>query len=201
MIVSDVGLGQINLLSKSSSDTLAASVISKADPMVRDIIAKNRILIADSLISGLPFMAMGGAAAIGTWFLADEATTQALGYVASAGLGGYGIYSILSKLVSASPPAPPSPPASIPGVAQGAIDQTVTSLVNQADPRVRAIIDEERARLASAFQTGLPWVAVGAAVAVLSFFFAPSDLFKAVGYLGSIGLMTTGTWVGLDAMK
>ncbi len=201
----ELGANPLDFLTKGISQDVAASIIEKADPIVRDLVAANRLMIANALMSGLPFVTVGAVGAVGTHFLVPTDLLRAGGYVLSIALGGFGIYRTLSVFndeKSKAAAVRSAQTTALPGAAQSAIDETVTALVKDADPKIRQIIDQERARLANAAQAGLPWVVGGIAGTALTVILMPDNkLFKALGYAGSIALMGAGTWVGLEKMK
>jgi hypothetical protein len=204
--MSDIlGANPLDFLTKGISNDVAESIIQKGDPIVRDMIAANRLLIADSVISGLPFVVAAGIGAVATHYLVPFDFMKAGTYALSIGLGGYGIYRTFSTFVTEQARAAAvrnAQASSIPGAAQAAIDETVAALVKSADPRIRQIIDQERTRLASATQAGLPWVVGGILGGALTFVLMPDNaIFKSLGYAGSIALAGAGTWIGLEKMK
>lgn len=190
-------LGQLqNLFSGGLTQDVAQQIVAAADAPTRAIIRDERNRLAEGLIGGLPFAALAGISAVGTYYLVpDESkTAKFMGYaVAFASLGIGGIWTF-SKITETAPPAAASMPA--PAVVQ----QAAQALVSAADPAVRKIVDEERSRIAEAAQAGLPFAAAGAVALLASATLIPDDsvMYKVGGYVASIGLFTLGAYVALN---
>lgn len=74
-------------------------------------------------------------------------------------------------------------------------------IVDEAGPQMGQVISEERARIAEALLGGVPFVAGGAALAVLVAKLIPPVLpLKIGGYLASIGLGGFGIWKSLSSL-
>lgn len=195
-------LGQMDLVSGLTSG-MAREVVGEAEPAVRRIVRDERNRIAEALIGGVPF---GGAAAIGytaTRYLVPENKPKfkAVGYIASAATAAVGAWWTFRRLTETSEPETPATTPS--GTTPKIVNQAATAIVNEAEPRVRRIVDDEKARMASALQAGIPW-GIGAAAAALGTLVAvPSDqpVLKAAGYAIAVVLAGSGAWMTLEAAK
>lgn len=190
------------LSSGTVSNALAQSLVDKADPIARSIVDKNRTIIADAVISGLPYGVVGTLAAIGTYYFApDNVWYKAAGYGAASLLYATSAWMSFSQMRSDKPAAAPTAPLS--PTVQSAVDQASTAIVAAATPKVQAIIDNEKARLAAATQQGIPWVAVAFVGAAATYFLIPDEknLYKFLGYGGSAVVSAVGTYLGLEALK
>jgi hypothetical protein len=194
-------LGQMDLVSGLTSG-MAREVVGAAEPAVRRIVRDERNRIAEALIGGIPF---GGAAAIGytaTRYLVPVTKPQfkAVGYIASAATAAVGAWWTFRRLTETSEPEPQTAPS---GTTPKIVNQAATAIVNEAEPRVRRIVDDEKARMASALQAGIPW-GIGAAAAFIGTLVAvPSDqaVLKAAGYSIAVVLAGSGAWMTLEAAK
>lgn len=70
------------------------------------------------------------------------------------------------------------------------------AVVEEAAPRLRTIVQEERARAAESVKDGLPWAGLSAAAFIASAHLVPERMTgaKALGYAASAGLMAYGAW-------
>ena len=61
------------------------------------------------------------------------------------------------------------------------------AVVAEAEPKVRALVSDERARLGTAGEAALPWGALAAAAFFATMYLVPSDLpaAKMAGYTGT----------------
>ncbi len=187
-------LGQLDFKSGLTQD-IALQIVSAADQPTRAIIRDERNRLSEGLIGGLPFAALSGLAAVGTFYLVPEDSHLAkfAGYAVSlASLGIGGIWTF-SKITSQAPPAAPSGPA--PAVVQ----QTAQTIVDAAEPKIRQIVEEERARIASAAQTALPFAGAAGIGAIATAVFVPNEdpAYKVIGYSASFLVALVGAWVGL----
>ena len=193
--------GQLPQFGEGFTADLAKKVVSQADPAVRDVLKEQRTQFAQALLSGLPYATAAGVAAVVTSQIVPPiGLAKGLGYAASIGLGALGTYKILSTL--SVPPKPPPPPEK-PTIFTPLIDQASKILLTEAEPKVRKIVDDERARLSKAAQAGLPWIAGGGAIFVATAFLLPAvkNILKTVGYTAAIGLVTAGLWIGFEKIK
>src|SRR6185295_11720670 len=86
------------------------------------------------------------------------------------------------------------------GVVADVAAQAARDIVNEAEPRIRRIVEEEKARAVQAAQAGIP-LAIGSLAAFLLTTFLVDDknkTMKAVGYSGSALLLGAGAYVALD---
>jgi hypothetical protein len=196
-------LGQIGDLASGLTSGLAKQIIGEAEPAVRRIVRDERNRLAEALIGGIPF---GGAAAIGytaTRYLVPEKKpiVKAVGYIASAATATIGAWWTFKRLTETAEPKPvESTPA---GTTPKIVNQAATAIVIEAEPRVRSIVDDEKALMSSALQAGLPW-AIGAVAVFLgtTFVVRPGqDLLKAAGYSITALLLGSGAWMTLEKTK
>jgi len=195
-------LGQMDLVSGLTSG-MAQQIVGEAEPAVRRIVREERNRIAEALIGGIPF---GGAAAIGytaTRYLVPTTKPQfkAVGYIASAATAAVGAWWTFRRLTERSEPEAPATTPS--GTTPKIVNQAATAIVNEAEPRVRRIVDDEKSRMASALQAGIPW-GIGAAAAFIGTLIAvPADqaVLKAAGYSIAVVLAGSGAWMTLEAAK
>lgn len=189
-------LGQLNnLLNGGLTQDIAAQIVQAADAPTRAIIRDERNRLAEGLIGGLPFAALSGVAAVGTHYLVppEAKISKFVGYgisFASLGIGGLWTF---SKITETVPPQAPSGPA--PAVVQ----QAAKSIVDAADPKIRQIVEEERARIATAAQTALPFFGASAVGAIATAVFVGDENpgYKVLGYSTCVLIAALGAWVGL----
>lgn len=189
-------LGQ---LPESLTGGLAERIVREVEPAFRRVVREERNRFAEALLEGLPFASLAGVAFTGTAYLVPDKMNLAktLGYTSSAALLGWGAWTAISKLrETAAPEAAPTPPGPLAPYAE----QAARAIVNEAEPRIRKIVDEERARLAEAAQVGLPLTVAGAAAFLATLFLVDdkNKALKAVGYTGSTLLAGAGTWLALE---
>jgi hypothetical protein len=187
---------------------MAKDIVREAEPPVRRIIQEERHRFATAVIDGLPFFGLATLAYVGTrYFVPEEKkTAKGVGYIAAAAAatvgGWYTVHQLRGTPVAEEAPAPGEPtPGSqtLTTVAQN----TAKAIVEEAEPRIRQIVDEERARIAEAGQIFLPF-AVGSVATFLATLFLVSgenNVMKAIGYTGSALLMGIGLWTGLEKEK
>jgi hypothetical protein len=199
-------MGQLDFGGISSG--MAKSLVAEAEGPTRKIIREERTKFAEAMIGGIPWAAASALAGIGTWYLIpDKARSgKALGYGTSAVLAGTGAIITAYNLREDAPeeaavPAPAGAPTS--GSFKSASDQAAASLVAAAEPKVRAIVAEERERISSAGHAGLPLGALGALALIATAFMVDEKRpwFKALGYAGAVGLGAAGAWVSLEKLK
>jgi hypothetical protein len=189
-------------LTSSVTDSTVKSAIDNAFPKIQAILEQERNRLVNALMTGIPFGAASAIAATLTYYYAETVTHRALGYSLAAAIAGGGGVSVLLGLKSDQAPAAQtqgSSPSSLDPIIQNASQQ----LVAQADPKVRAIIEEERTRLTNALQTGLPWAIGSALAAVATAFVIPDGLevLKILGWLITIALSAFGSWSALNTMQ
>jgi len=196
-------LGQVEGLTSGLTSGLAKDIIGAAEPAVRRIVRDERNRIAEALIGGIPF---GAGAAIGytaTYYFvpAKKPMVKAVGYIASAATAAIGAWWTFRRLTETSEPAPGETPA--PGTAPKIVNQAASAIVQEAEPKVRKIVDDEKSRMASALQRGIPLTAASLAVFLATAFVVKSGqgFLKAAGYSLSAVLLGGGAWMTLDAAK
>jgi hypothetical protein len=82
---------------------------------------------------------------------------------------------------------------------KSASEQAAAEIVAAAEPKIKAMVDEERSRLAEAALYGLPFVALGLFSAIGTWILVKDEKrwAKAAGYSAATGLVSVGLWVGL----
>ena len=190
----------LDTLTSKITDSTVKSAIDTAFPKILAALEHERNRVANALITGIPFGAASAITATLTYYYAQTTLQRAVGYsIAAAIAGGGGIAVLLGMKSSEILPQVQTKSSSLDPYIQTASQQ----LVAQADPKVRAIIEEERIRLSSALEAGLPWAAGSALSAVATAFLIPGNLevLKVLGWLVTIALSTYGSWVSLDLMR
>jgi hypothetical protein len=205
VVVAEESLSDNALVSLTSklTDPAIKNIVNQSIPTIRAIISEERNRLADALMAGIPFLAGAAVMASATYYLApkDGKYQKAAGYGGASIILGSGAVITLMNLKSQE--------AAAKAAAQGStaldpyIQSASQSLVVQAEPRVREIIQEERVRLAGALQEGLPWAAVASIVALASVFLVPDSMpvLKFLGWSGATALCATGTVKSLNGMK
>lgn len=218
-------------LTTTLTDELSKKIVKDAEPIVRNLVTEERNRAADAALRGVPFLAGGAFVAIGTTFLVpkERLIFKVLGYAASSALLGFGAYSVLSKIsTKAAPPAPapaapapaaptqpaPQPPAapapslpslpSLPGIDTAALKAEMSvKIVKDAEPFIRALVQEERSRLGSALESAIPFHIAAALGFVGTLFLVPQDkpVFKAAGYSVATALTGIGFWRTFSQMQ
>lgn len=198
-------LGQLSFEGISSG--MAKSVVAEAEGPTRKIIREERTKFADALIGGIPWASAAALAGIGTYYLVPQKarTSKALGYGTSAVLAGVGSLITIYQLREEPEAEPAKPAGGVPtsGTVKNATDQAAASLVQAAEPKLRAIIAEERERISSAGHAGLPLGALGALAFIGTSFMVDEKQpwLKALGYVGAVGLAAAGAWISLERLK
>lgn len=201
--LSGPSLGQ---LSQSLVDQAARAVIAEAEPRVRLIVREERSRLANAAIEGLPYAAASAAVFIAASQLvpAKSPTLKSAGYVASAGLLAIGAWQTLS--VAAGPETTPTPPTSsdtgIPLFSSTA-QQLAQAVVREAEPKVRALVEDERVKLGSAVENALPFLGASAAAFLGTAYLVPKEKpsWKFAGYMGSVAALLLGAWRGLTVIS
>lgn len=195
-------------LGQSSSviNQAASAVVAQAEPRVRAIVAEERSRLAHSAIQGLPYLGGALTALLATQYLLpqDKKFVKGAGYVASAGLFTIGAWKALEA--AAGPESAPPPPPSESGVLSVFGDtarQMAQVIVTEAEPKVRAIIDDEKAKLGEAATSALPFIGASVAGFLATAFLVPDDknAWKFGGYLTSAAAMLAGLWKGLNVVS
>jgi len=80
------------------------------------------------------------------------------------------------------------------------ISEAARGIVREADPVVRRIVSEERARAANSLKEVLPFAGLSAATALGAAYLVPPSFgaVKTIGYVASAGLLGVGVWRALD---
>ncbi|HXX95242.1 MAG TPA: hypothetical protein VEN81_16590, partial [Planctomycetota bacterium] len=181
------------------TDTIAQSIVNAAEPATRKIIAQERTKYAQALIEAVGASSAALLTFIATRYFVPEKSSvlKGVGYGTSALLVGAGALWSLSSLQEA--PAPPPPPSTTTPAAQAAAQEAATAVVTAAEPKVRAIVDDERNRLAQAALAGLPFTALGVMSGIGTWILVKDEKkwAKAAGYAAATGLFAVGLWVGL----
>lgn len=114
-ILSKVTGGFTTSLTTTLTDELSKKIVKDAEPIVRNLVNEERNRVADAALQGIPYLAGGAFAAIGTAFIIPKSLLvgKLAGYAASSALLGFGAYSFFSK-ISTKASAPPPPPAPTP---------------------------------------------------------------------------------------
>ena len=187
---------------------MAKDIVNAAEPPVRKIVQEERYRFATAVMGGLTFFGLGTLAYLATrYFVPDgKNTAKGVGYLAAAAAGTVGAWYTVSELKGT--PVAETAAAQAPGQpASGTINSVAQSaakaIVTEAEPRIRKIVDEERARIAEAGQAVVPF-AIGSVATLLATFFmvgADNNKMKALGYAGSALLLGAGLWIGLEKVK
>lgn len=186
-------LGQLGSL----TDSLARSIVEQAEPATRRVIRDERNRLAEALIGGIPFAAVAAIGGVATLYLVppEARTAKFVGYSAAAATLGLGAWWAFSRLTEPVAPAPTSG-----GIATDVAATAAKAIVSQAEPKIRVIVEEERARIAEAFQLALPFWAAGAVGVAVTSFLVPDEAktTKVLGFSASTLIAALGTWMGLE---
>ena len=204
-----LGLGRVRLGQASDSlvREVARSVVAQADPKVRSIISDERTRVAQAVKVGLPFLALSGAAFLGTQYAVSPKakTARIAGFTASAGLLGLALWFTADRLTDIPLEESPAPSGGggaglLSQFAAPVATQMAHAVVQEAEPRIRDIVDDEKAKLAEAGKAALPWAGAAVATFAGTAFALPKDLgwVKAVGYSLSGALLLISIYQGLD---
>lgn len=191
-------LGQI---SSSIIEEAAKKVVQEADPVVRRIVAEERSKAANALKGALPFAGLSVAALLGTAYLVPSSSSsgKTAGYAAAAALLGIGAWRVLDELSVEEAAPTPSGDNVLTALIKPTADQMAKSVIAEAEPRVREIVRDEKAKLAEAAGAGLPWAGLSAAAALGTAFLVPESqpLIKMAGYGAATALLLGGVWGAL----
>lgn len=181
----------------SLTDSLARSIVEQAEPATRRVIRDERNRLAEALIGGIPFAAVAAIGGVATLYLVppEARTAKFVGYSAAAATLGLGAWWAFSRLTEPVAPAPTSG-----GIATDVAATAAKAIVSQAEPKIRVIVEEERARIAEAFQLALPFWAAGAVGVAVTSFLVPDEAktTKVLGFSASTLIAALGTWMGLE---
>lgn len=192
-------LGQGGLTSGITSE-LARSIVAEAEPVTRQIIRDERNRLAEALIGAIPLAGLAAIGAAGTYYLVPSSATIAkfAGYGASAAALTISAWLAFQRL-SERPPATQGPSAESSPFA-GVVQDAAAKIVREAEPKIRALVDEEKARAVEAAKAGLP-LAIGALAAFLSTIFLVDEkktTLKVLGLSGSAALLGASAWISLE---
>jgi hypothetical protein len=193
-------LGQVGSLF-GLTDTIAKGVVSAAEPATRRVISEERTKFAKALMEGTAASSAALLTFIGTKYFVPEKSRvlKGLGYGTSALLVGAGAIWALSSLQSTQPETQQAPGMPSSALVKSASEQAAAEIVAAAEPKIKAMVDEERSRLAEAALYGLPFVALGLFSAIGTWILVKDEKrwAKAAGYSAATGLVSVGLWVGL----
>jgi uncharacterized membrane protein len=205
------GLSGHKLGQSSVIDKTAASIIAAAEPRLRKVIGDERARVSNAVIDALPYAGASAMAFLATTYIVPGSRKGArlAGYGLSVALLGVGAWQAFDGLSKAGEAAPASTEKS--GTVQDIISsltdstsrQLAAAIVAAAEPRVRKIIEEERARAMDVAQAIVPWAAASVAAFLGTAYFIPESkpTLKAGGYLASAGAAITGLYSAAAAGK
>lgn len=192
-------LGQLEGLTSGLTSNLAKQIVTEAEPVVRKIIKEERNKYAQALIGAIPFAVISALAYVGTKYMVPEKSSMAktVGYVTSAAAAAGGAWWTVSNLTET---VLPQAPKSGPTAADPYIQQASQAIVTAAEPKIRALVDDERRKLADAGMMALPFVvaSLGAFLSTMFLVDPENKGTKAIGYAGSTLLLGAGAWFGLQ---
>ena len=192
-------LGQLSALTSGISDSIAKKIVSEAEPATRRVIRDERNRLAEAIIGGIPFFALSAIGFVATQYLVSDDAPMAkfIGYGGSAAAAGGGALWTISRMTETSTPEQAS---TTPTAVTDVVVQAAQAIVTDAEPKIRKIVEDERARISEAVIAGIPfWI--GSAVAFIGTAFmvdADEKLMKTVGYSASALLTALGGYVVLD---
>lgn len=182
---------------------MAKDIVREAEPATRRLIAEQRNTFATAVISSLPFLGLSAMFYLATRYFVpdDRKAAKGIGYLgaaAAATAGGWYTLTQLKGPETQPETAAPGMPGSetVNAIAQNA----AKAIVTEAEPKIRKIVDEEKARIAEAGKAAIPFF-VGAAATFLATWLLVSGekkAMKALGYAGTAALMGVGAWIGLE---
>lgn len=192
-------LGQLSKLTSGLTSDLAQKIVDAAEPATRRIIRDERNRLSESLIGGVAFAAGSAIAYVGTRYLVpdEKKTAKAVGYgIAALTLAG-GAWWTYDHLTETTGPASK---ITAPGIVTDVASQTAIDIVNAAEPKIRKIVDEEKARAIEAAKAGIPLAVASLAAFFATMFLVKPDDFavKAIGYSGTAILVGLSAYVALN---
>lgn len=194
-------LGQIEGLIGGMTSGLARQIVEQSEPVVRQIVKEERNQFAEALIGGIPFAVIAAAFYVGTGQLIpkDNKKARAVGFGVSALSAAGGAWWTLSKLAGTPDPVVQKD-TTLPAYLDPVLERASNAIIAEAEPKVRAIIDEERARIAEAAQIGLPFLISAIATFLATFFIVPDQnkMMKVAGYTGTALILGAGAWTALE---
>jgi hypothetical protein len=193
-------LGQIESLTSGLTSNFAKQIVTEAEPVIRRIIKQERNKYAQALIGAIPFGVISALAYVGTKYMIPDqmALAKTVGYVTSAIAAAGGAWWTVSNLTEDIRPEQPSKGG--PTAADPYIQQASQAIVTAAEPKVRALVDDERRKLADAGLMALPFAiaSLGAFLSTMFLVDPENKGTKAIGYTGSALLLGAGAWFGLQ---
>ena len=180
----------------------ASAVVSQAEPRVRAIVAEERSRLANATIQSLPFLGASLTAFLAAQYLvpAEKRVWKGIGYVAAAGIFTIGAWKVLQEVAGKEkPPAPVSSEGGILSLFGDTARQMAQVVVTEAEPKVRQIITEEKAKLSEAGLATLPFLGASAAGFLATAILVPegNKKLKFGGYMASTAALLAGFWRGL----
>jgi len=192
-------LGQLETLTSGLTSNFAKQIVTEAEPVVRKIIKQERNKYAQALIGAIPFGVISALAYVGTKYMIpdEKAMAKTVGYVTSAIAAAGGAWWTVSNLTE---DIRPEPSKGGPTAADPYVQQASQAIVTAAEPKVRAIVDDERRKLAEAGIMALPFAiaSLGAFLSTMFLMDPENKGTKAIGYAGSALLLGAGAWFGLQ---
>lgn len=181
---------------------IARQVVQAAEPTFRKVVSEERTRAATAFTSGLPLATLSTLAFIGTNYLVPDKnrTWKAAGYTASAALMATALWWVYGGLREPKgAPQPETGPSAFDPVARSA----ARALVVEAEPRLRAILDDERVRFGAALKAALPFGIGSLAVLLATTFLVESNAkaIKAAGYSASALLLGAGAWTATGQLE
>jgi len=200
-VIDSLEANLLDTLTSKLTDSTARSLVDAAFPKVQAILEQERNRLVNSLTMGIPFGAASAITATLTYYYAQTNAQKAIGYSLAAAIAGGGGIAVLLGLKSQDQNQVQTQTKS--SSLDPYIEAAAQTLIAQADPKVRAIIAEERTRVTSSLQTALPWGVGGALAALATVFAIPDglDALKILGWLIAIVLSAYGSWLALQKMS
>lgn len=182
---------------------IARQIVQAAEPSFRKVVSEERTRLAGAIVSGLPFATLSTLAFIGTSYLVpeNEKSGKAAGYTASAALMAAAIWWLYGGL--REPESAPAPETTGPSAFDPIARSAARALVVESEPRLRAILDDERARLGHALKAALPFGVGSLAVLLATVFLVDpaNKTLKAAGYSTSALLLGGGAWTATEQLS
>jgi hypothetical protein len=180
----------------------ASAVVSQAEPRVRAIVAEERSRLANATIQSLPYLGGALTAFLAAQYLvpADKRVLKGVGYVAAAGVFTVGAWKLLQEVAGKEKETPaPSSGGGILSVFGDTARQMAQVVVTEAEPKVRQIITEEKAKISEAGIATLPFLGASAAGFLATAILVPEEdkKLKFGGYMASVAALLAGFWKGL----
>ncbi len=191
----------------SITSQAAQAIVEQAEPRLRKVLEDERKRAADAVGETIPYLAISAGAFLVSTYVITEKIPRTIGYVLSAGTLGIGLYQTVSKLKetseTAAAPGEPAPSSPLSDILSALVDpatrQMAASIIAASEPKIRALIEEERARAANAILTALPWLGLSAASFFGTMFVIPEKMGigKLIGYLVASGALLFGIHQGV----